>query len=288
MPLGLSKKIVKRSLCNSRCAIGIWDAKDFEKGLYCTRCAIGIRCKLLPKINKYLTVRNVAARFGYFSVFCWNAAVPLGLLQNDVTSRRVMWLSSISQFHWVMWLSSAWCDLSPALVGWQKMDSRRPTADGVPRTPAVRKPVEVKVVEIPWFTWVFLYIQRLCFCCPFWILPGLDAETLGGHAEGASEGGWTAEELVGLVGFFWGVKGLFGRGFSPKLGDEKFHHGYEPLKQVLRWLSKMGTHVSLCLRTHDPYFLRPKHPKTLHEFPWPKLGVQMWLIHAFLGCCLRV
>ena len=27
-----------------------------------------------------------------------------------------MWLSSISQFHWVMWLSSAWCDLSPALV----------------------------------------------------------------------------------------------------------------------------------------------------------------------------
>ena len=28
-----------------------------------------------------------------------------------------MWLSSISQFHWVMWLSSAWCDLSPALVG---------------------------------------------------------------------------------------------------------------------------------------------------------------------------
>ena len=32
VPLGLSKKIVKRTLCNSRCAIGIWDAKDFEKG----------------------------------------------------------------------------------------------------------------------------------------------------------------------------------------------------------------------------------------------------------------
>ena len=27
-----------------------------------------------------------------------------------------MWLSSILHFHWVMWLSSAWCDLSPALV----------------------------------------------------------------------------------------------------------------------------------------------------------------------------
>ena len=42
--------------------------------------------------------------------------MPLGLSQNDVTSRRVMWLSSILHFHWVMWLSSAWCDLSPALV----------------------------------------------------------------------------------------------------------------------------------------------------------------------------
>ena len=70
VPLGLSKKIVKRSLCNSRCAIGIQDAENLER-LYGTRCAIGIWCKLLPKINKYLNVRNVAARFGYFLVFCW-------------------------------------------------------------------------------------------------------------------------------------------------------------------------------------------------------------------------
>ena len=32
MPLGLSKKIVKRSLCNCRCAIGIRDAENLEKG----------------------------------------------------------------------------------------------------------------------------------------------------------------------------------------------------------------------------------------------------------------
>ena len=32
VPLGLSKEIVKRSLCNSRCAIGIQDAENFEKG----------------------------------------------------------------------------------------------------------------------------------------------------------------------------------------------------------------------------------------------------------------
>ena len=114
MPLGLSKEIAKRSLCNSPCAIGIVRRLSREvcvivavplgsgmlriwKRLYGTRCAIGIRCKLLPKINKYLTVRNVAARFGYFLVFCWmplchwdcrkklpkkvcvTVAVPLGL-----------------------------------------------------------------------------------------------------------------------------------------------------------------------------------------------------------------
>jgi len=87
----------------------------------------------------------------------------------------------------------------------------------VTRTPA-RKPVEVKVVEIPLLTWV-LYIQQLCFGCPFWIFamvlcpskprfssnkfpPGLDAETLGGHAEGASEGGWAAEENGRTRGIF--------------------------------------------------------------------------------------
>ena len=32
MPLGLSKKIVKRSLCNGRCAIGTRDAENLEKG----------------------------------------------------------------------------------------------------------------------------------------------------------------------------------------------------------------------------------------------------------------
>ena len=54
-------------------------------------------CKLLPKINKYLTVRNVAARFGYFSVFCW---VPL-----------CHW-----DCHKMMWLPAVWCDLSRAQV----------------------------------------------------------------------------------------------------------------------------------------------------------------------------
>ena len=32
VPLGLSKEIAKRSLCNSRCAIGIRDAENLEKG----------------------------------------------------------------------------------------------------------------------------------------------------------------------------------------------------------------------------------------------------------------
>ena len=71
VPLGLSKKVAKRSLCNSRCAIGIPDAENFEKKVYGTRCTIGTRCKLVCEVIKYLSVRNVAAKFGYFSVFCW-------------------------------------------------------------------------------------------------------------------------------------------------------------------------------------------------------------------------
>ena len=42
-----------------------------SKRLYGTRCAIGSRCKLVHKIIQYLSVRNVAAKFDYFSVFCW-------------------------------------------------------------------------------------------------------------------------------------------------------------------------------------------------------------------------
>ena len=39
-------------------------------------------------------------------------------------------------------------------------------------------------------------------------LAGLDAETLGGHAEGASEGGWAAEENGRTRGIF--LEGLRG------------------------------------------------------------------------------
>ena len=42
--------------------------------------------------------------------------IIIGIDCSFVTSRRVMWLSSISHLHWVMWLSAAWCDFCPALV----------------------------------------------------------------------------------------------------------------------------------------------------------------------------
>ena len=51
--------------------------------------------------NKYLTVRNVAARFGYFLVFCW---MPL-----------CHW-----DCHKMMWLPAVWCDFPPSRnsIGW--------------------------------------------------------------------------------------------------------------------------------------------------------------------------
>ena len=101
------------------------------------------------------------------------------------------------------------------------MHSRRPAVDGS----ELRRENQLRlVVEIPLFTWV-LYIQQYVFVVhsgfPHGFVSsktallnppaGLDAETLGGHAEGASEGG--RQRMVGLVDFFGGVKGLFGRGF---------------------------------------------------------------------------
>ena len=46
VPLGLSKKIAKRSLCNCRCAIGIVE-KDCQKKS--SRCAIGIVEKIAKR-----------------------------------------------------------------------------------------------------------------------------------------------------------------------------------------------------------------------------------------------
>ena len=140
MPLGLSKKIVKRSLCNSRCAIGIQDAENLER-LYGTRCAIGVWCKLLPKINKYLTVRNVAARFGYFLVFCWMplchwdchkrlsrevcviVAVPLGLskkivkrsLCNSRCAIGIQDAENLERLYGTRCAIGIWCKLLPKI-----------------------------------------------------------------------------------------------------------------------------------------------------------------------------
>ena len=72
-----------------------------KKTLYGTRCAIGIRGKLVCKIIKYLSVRNVVAKFGYLSVFCW-----LPLCHWDC--------------HTMMWLPAVWCNfpLSRSYIGW--------------------------------------------------------------------------------------------------------------------------------------------------------------------------
>ena len=70
---------------------------EMQSRLYGTRCAIDIRCKFVCKIVQYLSVRNVAAKFGYFCVFCW---MPL-----------CHW-----DCHKMMWLPAMWCDFPPFAV----------------------------------------------------------------------------------------------------------------------------------------------------------------------------
>ena len=109
VPLGLSKKIVKRSLCNSRCAMGIRDAENLEEGY------MAHTVPLVFGANFFLKSTNISlcamSRLDlvtfWFSVGCRRAigiatkwcdfppcdvtfphlAFPLG----DVTFLRLMW-----------------------------------------------------------------------------------------------------------------------------------------------------------------------------------------------------
>ena len=109
------KKFVKRRLCNSRCAIGIGDAENLERGYMAHAVPLvfvanlfvkssNISVSAMSRLNLVTLRFSVGCRCAIGSVTKWCDFPPL------------MWLSSISQLHWVMWLSAAWCDLSPALV----------------------------------------------------------------------------------------------------------------------------------------------------------------------------
>ena len=115
--IGIVNFFVKRSLCNSLCAIGIRDAENFKKGY------MAHAVPLVVVANLFIKSSNISvcamSRLSLVSFRFLLTAVQLGLSQNDVTSRCVMWLFS-SFLHLafkfgdvtcrrVMWLKPAAC-----------------------------------------------------------------------------------------------------------------------------------------------------------------------------------
>ena len=110
VPLGLSKEIAKRSLCNSRCAIGIRDAENFEKGYMAHAVPLVFDANFLLKSTNIslcamsrldlVTFRfSVGCRYAIGIVTKWCDFPPcdvtflhLAITLGDVTFLRVMWL----------------------------------------------------------------------------------------------------------------------------------------------------------------------------------------------------
>ena len=110
--IAIVKKVCqKRSLCNSRCAIGIRDAENFKKGYMAHAVPLVFVANLFIKstnISVCAMSRLNLVTFR-FSVGCRGAT-------GIVTKWCDLPPFSISHLHWVMWLSAAWCDLSLPLV----------------------------------------------------------------------------------------------------------------------------------------------------------------------------
>ena len=140
MPLGLSKEIAERSLCNSRCAIGIWDAEDFKKGYMAHAVPLVFDANLFLK-STYISLcamsRLDLVTF-QFSVGCrcaigivtkWCDFPPcdvtflhLAFTLGDVTFLRVMWLkpgvSSIVGGRPFQDIPNFWSDVFSCLCHW--------------------------------------------------------------------------------------------------------------------------------------------------------------------------